>query len=212
MTTSGINRLYRKKQSLYYEEAPASGVYVVRSGQVKVFKTGPEGKELILRIAKPGDLLGVESVLSGRVHGSSAEMLEDGEVAFVDKAVFLDQLQRDPKLSAEVMHNLASELMASQEERVDLAQSSVRERMAKLLATFADRHGAHVKNGIRIRLFLSREEMADMIGTASETAMRLLKDFREEKVLEVHGREILVLDRNRLLRTAGLEESRRMAC
>ena len=80
------------------------------------------------------------------------------------------------------------------------------------LATFADRHGAHVKNGIRIHLFLSREEMADMIGTASETAMRLLKDFREEKVLEVNGRDILVLDRDRLLRTAGLEESWRMAC
>lgn len=212
MNHGAIQRIYRKKQSLFYEGALAAGVYVVRSGQVKVFKTGPEGKELILRIAKAGDLLGAESVLSGQTCTSTAEMLEDGEVAFTDKNSFLDKLRREPQMASDLMRSLASDLVASQEVCVELAQSSVRERMAKLLATLAQEHGSQVKKGIRIQLSLSREEMADMIGTASETAMRLLKDFRDENLLEVHGREILVLDRNRLLRTAGMEESWRMAC
>jgi len=205
-------RVYRKKQALYYEATPAAGVYTVRSGRVKIYKTGPEGKELILRIAGPGDVLGVESVLSGQSHASTAEMIEDGQVSFVDKAAFQEQIRHDPEMAANVMRVLASELVASQEERVDLAQSSVRERMAKLLATLAQRHGSPAKKGIRIQLSLTREEMADMIGTASETAMRLLKDFREEHLLEVNGREIFVLDRNRLLRTAGMESDLRVAC
>lgn len=212
MDSSKVSRLYRKKQALYYEAAPSAGVYTVQSGRVKLYKTGPEGKELILRIAGPGDVLGVESVVSGQDHVSTAEMIEDGEVSFVDKASFLDRLRREPENAARVMRLLAKELVASQEERVDLAQSSVRERMAKLLTTLAQRHGSPAKQGIRIQLSLTREEMADMIGTASETAMRLLKDFREEHMLEVNGREIFVLDSNRLSRTAGLETGLRMAC
>jgi CRP-like cAMP-binding protein len=200
-------RLYQKKQILFYEGNPTVGIFYIHSGRVKIYKTGPEGKQLILRIANAGDILGLESIFVGQSSTSTAEMIEQGDIGFIDKKSLVEVIQKTPQTALQIIDILAKELLSSEEERVDLAQSSVRERMARLLTLLSKRHGIPVSKGIRINLKLSREEMAGMIGTAAETTMRLLKEFKEEKMVDLEGKHIIILDKKRLGEQAHLEET-----
>lgn len=195
-------RLYKRRQVLYYEESPAVGIYLVQTGRVKLYKVSPEGKQHILKLAERGDVVALESILASDSYTTTAEMIEEGTVWFLDRETALDLIAREPQMALEIMGTLSQELIKDAEERLDLAQSSVRERLARLLTTLSQHHGISEKRGIRINVSLSREEMAEMIGTASETTMRLLKEFREDQVVEVRGRQIIVLDSSKLLRTA----------
>jgi len=204
-TVNKLMRAYKRRQVLFYEGTQALGVYCVQSGQIKIYKTSAEGKQHIFKIAGSGSVLGLEWLFAGDQYGTTTEMLEDGSVCFIEKAKVLEMIGRNSKICRQVMESLALDLEASELERVELAQNSVRERMARLLSILSQSHGtpaAH--NGIRISLPLSREEMAEMIGTAAETAMRLLKEFKDEHLVEVAGREIIILDRDRLGKVASL--------
>jgi len=196
-----IARDYKRKHILFFEGNPTQGIYCIKSGRVKVFKTGPEGKQYILQIAEPKGILGLESVFSNRHFACTAEVIEDGVICFIEKEVIFEILKRNPSTAIKITHILAKELKESDEERLELAQSAVRERLARLLSILSQSHGKKVTNGVLIDLRLSREEMAEMIGTAAETAMRLLKEFKEEKLVEVKGKEITVLDQDGLAKT-----------
>jgi CRP-like cAMP-binding protein len=202
LSDSKTTRQYQRRQVLYYEGAPVQGVYCVQSGEVKIYKTGLEGKQHILRMMRGGDVLALEDVFYNKHYSSSAEMIDEGKVCFIAGDVFLDIIRAHPDTALTVMKALATEVVASEEERVDLAQNSVRERMARLLTVLSHSHGTPSAKGVQIHLPLSREEMAEMIGTASETAMRLLKEFRDDRLVEVEGRKILVLDEEKLRRAA----------
>lgn len=202
LSNAKTNRVYQKKQSLYYEGAPAQGIYCLHSGEAKVFKTSSQGKQHILRIAHAGQILGLEDVFCRQDYSTSAEMIGEGAVCFIDRSAVMEIIRINPETAAAVIRELSEEVVASEEERVELAQSTVRERMARLLAVLAESHGAPSRGGVQIQLPLSREEMAEMIGTASETAMRLLKEFRDDHLVQVRGREITILNRARLMQVA----------
>ena len=131
-------------------------------------------------------------------------MLSDGQVCSIDKKEVLARVEAEPKLSYHIAQYLARQLKEADEERLELAQGAVRERLARLLALLSRTYGTKYAEGIRINLPLKREEMADMIGSAAETTMRVIKDFKEEKLLAVNGRIITVLDEERLTSIAGL--------
>jgi CRP-like cAMP-binding protein len=196
-----ISRPYKRKQILFFEGNPAQGIYCLKSGRVKLYKTGPEGKQYILQVAGPPEVLGLESIFSNRHFSATAEVIEDGIICFIDREILFQIVREDPSTAMKITRLLASELKESEEERLDLAQLAVRERLARLLALLGQSHGKKAPNGIRIDLKLSREEMAEMIGTAAETAMRLLKEFKEEKLVEVKGRDITILDQQALAKT-----------
>jgi CRP-like cAMP-binding protein len=198
------SRLYQKKQALFHEGNPVQGLYCVYSGGVKVFKTGLGGKQLILRMAYAGDVVALEDIFYSKQYTASAEMIEEGRVCLVDKAILIDAIRSSSTLALSVMGALSSEVIYSEDERVELAQNPVRERMARLLTVLSESHGTPSGKGVRIDLPVSREEMAEMIGTASETAMRLLKEFRDDHLLEVDGRKIHILDREKLRKAAGI--------
>lgn len=197
-----IVREYKKKQVLFFEGNPAGGVYCIKSGLVKLYKTGSEGKQYILNLAGPTDVLGIESVFSNQPYSATAELIDQGTVCFIPKNFLISLIQQDLSLSLKVNQYLAKELMKSEEERLELAQSAVRERFARLLAVLAKNYGKACPQGVSIDLKLNREEMAEMIGTAAETAMRLIKEFKEEKLLEVKGKEITILNKKGLEKAA----------
>ncbi len=193
-----------KGQTVFNEGMPVAGVFCVIAGRVKIFKTGLEGKQYILGIAVPGDLLGLELLFSEGPTSASAEAVETVEVCPIEIRRARELVCRDSALRLRVMEELTQRLRAADENRLELAQAQVSERMARLLTSLAAEHGVPEDQGVRIGLRLSRDELAASIGTAQETAIRQLRSFQASRLIDLHGRSITVLDSARLGRRAYL--------
>jgi CRP/FNR family transcriptional regulator len=193
---------YKRGQVLFYEGNPCSAVFCVRSGLVKVSKAAPRDHQHILHLAGPGELLGLESLLANGKHAATGEMLENGVVCQIDRADLAEVLDRRGDVLHAIARRLARRLVRSERERSELASGDVRERLASTLMALASRFGAEDDGRIRIGVDLSREELAEMIGASTETAIRQLGEFRELGIVSTDGRAILVEDSSRLGRIA----------
>jgi len=184
------------RQVLFYEGEDCREVYCLRSGKAKLYKTGLEGKQYILRIASAGEVVGLDDALAEGPASATAEMIDSGVVHRLDGHATVELLRRESGLALRVSQSQARKLRISDDERLELAQAAVRERTARLLAHLAADHGVPMDDGhgVRIDLQLSREEMAGMIGTAQETVIRQLSEFKHDRLIRLDGRHITVLD------------------
>lgn len=196
---------YKKGQVLFYEGNQAFGLYCIFSGRVKLYKSGADGKQQIVRIAGPGDLLGYRSLFADEPYTVNAEALEDATICCVDKNAFFPLLSKNPPLALNIIKKLSKELRETEDLATSIATRSVRERMAELLLILKEAYGKPGKKGIRIDLELSREDLAEMIGITQETAIRLLSEFRQDGLIDVKEREITILNPKALLNTAQIE-------
>lgn len=196
-------KLYRKGQIVFYEGDPAFGLYCINSGKVKVYKTTAEGKRLILRIANPGDQLGYLALFSDQPYSATGEAIEDSIICFVDRRCIYPLISKNRDSGLTIIQNLAKELIVAQERATDIAHRSVRERMAGLLLLLKERYGQEDEEGILLDVTLSRGELAELIGTANETAVRVLSDFRQENLIKDKNRMILLLSPLKLSKVAG---------
>lgn len=187
---------YKKNQGLFIEGSIPRGVYCLNKGKVKVFALGDEGKEQIIHIASEGEIIGFRSMFSGEPYRVSATTLEDANICFIHKDNFLNMIETNPSLRNGVMRELSKELGDRAVLLTNMAQKSVRERLAFTLLMLQDVYDKEPIN-------LSREDMANLVGTATETLIRLLKDFKEEKFIEISTRKIEIKDRPALLHLAG---------
>ncbi len=199
------NNIYKKGQIVFYEGNQALGLYCVSSGRVKLYKTSIDGKQQIVRIASSGDVLGHRALLANEPYHATAEAIEDAEVCCLDRNAFFSLLKKEPSLSMNLLQKLAQELGVAENLAATIAQKSVRERMAELLLTLKETYGEKDGNHYKIGLQLTREEMGNMIGVTQETSIRLMSEFRQEKLIEVSGRDIKILDVERLLQVANLD-------
>jgi CRP/FNR family transcriptional regulator len=198
---------YQRGQVLHYEGNPCAGVHSIVNGRAKVLRATASGRHCILRIANPGDLLGLDALLSAqRTYATTAEMLETGIVSYVERDVVLDVIRSDPPAAEAIFAMLAEWVRAADEERAELVGSGVRERTARVLVRLAKDHGVAAGDGLLIRPQLTREEIAEMVGSAAETVTRQLTEFRESDLVQLEGRRIVVLDVERLSRVAHLAE------
>ena len=196
---------YKKGKVVFYEGNQAYGLYCVFSGRIKLYKTGVDGKQQIVRIAGPGDLLGYRSLFAQEPYHATAEALEEATICCIDKNAFFPVLAKNPTLAINIIKKLSKELRAAEDLATSIAQRSVRERMAELLLMLKETYGKPGKKGVRINLELSREEMAEMIGITQETAIRLLSEFKQDGLIDVQDRSITILKPDVLLETARLE-------
>lgn len=196
---------YKKAQIIFYEGNQAFGLYCIYSGRIKLYKTGIAGRQQIVRIAGPGDILGYRSLFADEPYHATAEALEDAEICCIDKNAFFPVLAKNPPLALNILRKLSKELRVAEDLATNIAQKSVRERMAELLLMLKETYGKPSKKGTKIDLQLSREEMAEMIGITQETAIRLLSEFKKDGFIDVREREITILDPHALLETAHLE-------
>jgi CRP/FNR family transcriptional regulator len=188
---------YKKTQSLFIEGSYPRGVFCINEGRIKIYKRGNEGKEQIIQIAKGGDLVGFRAMFSEDVYKVSAETLEECNICFISREDFLSLMDSNPTLRKGIIKELSTELADRANFITNMAQKSVRERLAFSLLLLMDIYVGEPIN-------LSREDMANFVGTATETLIRLLKDFKEEALIETHARKITVLDRNKLMSIAGI--------
>lgn len=197
--------IYTKGQVIFYEGNRAYGLYCVFSGRVKLYKSGIGGRQQIVRIAGPGDLLGYRSLFADEPYHATAEALEDTTICCIDKNAFFPVLAKNPELAIRLIKKLSKELRVAEDLATSIAQKSVRERMAELLLMLKETYGKTTKRGVVLDIHLSREEMAEMVGITQETAIRLLSEFKRDGLIEVKDRDITILDMKALLDTANLE-------
>jgi CRP-like cAMP-binding protein len=197
-----ICSVYKKNEYIFKEGSYASGVFCINGGKVKVSMLGDEGKEQIVRLAKPGDIIGYKALLSAGKYSASAIAIEDCNVCFVPKEIFTEILKKDAVLSFEMMKILSDELRKAEEKITHLAQKPVRERMAETILFLKETYGTDVEENINVSL--SREEIANIVGTATETAIRLLSEFNKDNMIELSGKKIKILNTNKLTKIANL--------
>jgi CRP-like cAMP-binding protein len=190
--------VYKRGQIIFEEGTRPSGLYCINHGKVKIYKYASDGREQIIRIAKPGDFLGYSSLLSDEIYRASAAALEDCTVCIVPRSE-IDSLFRDNQsFSQGFMKLLCSTIDESMEKMADLAYKPVRGRIAEALLLLRNSYiDEENPEGI---ISLTREDLASLVGTVKETAIRTLKEFREDNLIRTDKREIHVLDPKGLIR------------
>lgn len=191
-------RHYKRGDILYQEGNRISGFFCINSGIIKVFKTGFDGKEQIIRFAKVGDIIAYRSVLSNELACTSAKVIEDCQVCFIPSEILISFIKSNPTYALELLKLACHELGEANSFITDIAQKTVRERLAEILLFLVNDFG--VDNQQFLNISLTREELANIIGTATESVIRLLSEFKSDKLVELHGRKI------RVLNTKGLEK------
>jgi len=194
--------LLKRGSVIYAEGDSARGCYFVYSGVLKVFKTGLEGKEQIIRFAKPGDIIGFRSALSQEPACTSSKVIEDAIVCFIPHHSLTQLLQENPEFSMELIKLTCKELGQANNYITDIAQKSVRERLAEVLIQLMETFGLAADNTLQIAL--TREELANMVGTATESVIRLLSEFKSDGLVEIKGRKIKIVDVRSLKRVGGV--------
>lgn len=187
---------YKKNQPLFIESSFPRGVFCLNHGKVKVFTRGDEGKEQIIHIAKEGEIIGFRAMFSGEPYKVSATTLEECNICFIGKEDFLNMIDTNATLRNGIMKELSKELGDRAVFITNMAQKSVRERLAFALLILGDIYENEEIN-------LTREDMANFVGTATETLIRLLKDFKEEGMIEIHTRKLEIIDKEKLMHLAG---------
>ena len=188
---------YNKGDVLFSEGGTPRGVFFLHSGLIKIVKYGIEGKEQIIEIAKAGDLVGFRAMLSDKSYNVDAKMLEDASIGYIQKADFLKAINNNEKLRNTVIRVLSKELQDRADLLTTMAQKTVRQRTALALILLDD-----IYKGAPINL--SRDDLANFVGTATETVIRLLREFKKDGILDIHGRKITILNIERLIELSEL--------
>jgi CRP-like cAMP-binding protein/CheY-like chemotaxis protein len=189
-------RIYKKKDEIYKEGNYPKGVYFVNKGKVKTYQTNEFGKELITELHKDGEFFGYLSLLQDEKYSGSASALEDSEVYMIPKEDFFALIYKNAEVSRRFIEILSNDLRENEKQLVKLAYNSVRKRVAEALVKLSDKYK---KEGEQVfSMNVSREDLANLVGTATETVIRTLSDFKEEKYIEVAGGKITILNYDRL--------------
>jgi CRP/FNR family transcriptional regulator len=188
---------------LFVEGQAARGVYIVCAGRVKLSTTSRDGKTLILRIAQAGEVLGLHATVSGKPYELTAESLQPCQLDFIRRDDFLKFLQNHGDACLHAAQHLSQNCQSAYEMIRSLGLShSVSEKMARLLLEWAD-DGESTKDGIRVKVSLTHEEMAQLIGTSRETVTRVLGEFREKRLARLQGSTLLIQNKAALEKLIG---------
>jgi CRP-like cAMP-binding protein/DNA-binding NarL/FixJ family response regulator len=187
-------RKVKKKETIYQEGNYPRGVFLTIKGQVKTYKTNDLGKDLITGIYKPGDFFGFLSLLQNIQYTDSAIAMEDSEVCMILKEDFEMLIYNNAEVSKKFMKILSNNLHEKEEELLRIAYNSVRKRIADALVRL---HGNDKTNN---QIRISRDDLAAVVGTAYETIIRTLADFKQEKLIDMKGSEITILHPEKLSR------------
>ncbi len=193
MTDVKTCAFFKKGQIMMHEGSRPNGVYCIYSGKAKLFRLGTEGKEQIIRFAKEGDLIGYRALLSSEQLSASIQVLEDTHACFIPRSEMFKMIEINSKFSLEVMKMACHELGEAGRLITNLAQKTVRERLAEVLLLLVSTFGTD-ENG-NIDVSLTREEIANIVGTATESVIRLLSEFKDDEYIVLKGRKIKIMNK-----------------
>jgi CRP/FNR family transcriptional regulator len=184
---------YERGQVIFYEGTPPLAIYCIHSGIVKLYKTGRNGTQIMIRIFGPGEVIGYRALLANEAYAATAEAVDTTTVCTITRNTINDLLKNDPQLILRLLSKLATELRISEDQMVTRLQESVRQRTARFLLWLRESLEAGSRRSNKIDVPLLREEMAQMIGTTPETFSRTLRTLARERVIEYDRRSIAIL-------------------
>jgi len=188
-----ITETYKRGSIVYQEGNRMKGFYCVQSGIIKIYQTGFDGKEQIIRFAKPGDLIGYRSVVSNEPACTTTEVIEESVLCHIPTEILLNLVKNNGNFAVELMKLTCKELGESNSYITDIAQKTVKERLAEILIHLDDEFGEDSQGVLMISL--TREELSNIVGTATESIIRLLSEFKSQNYIEINGRKIKILDK-----------------
>lgn len=187
---------FKKGDVIFEEGTHLNGVFCLRSGKCKVTKLSPNGKEQIIRFIQKGELIGERSVISGTTAHLTVTTLEDMDACFIPKEEIEKGFRENTNFSIEITKSICADLDNANISIANLAQKNVKERLADTLLLFDRTFGVDEEGFLNIKL--SREEIANAIGTATESSIRLLSQFKKDELIELKGKKIKLLNKTKL--------------
>ena len=195
---------YKKGSILYKEGSRLTGFYCIIQGVVKIYKTGIDGKEQIIRFAKKGDIIAYRSLLTQESACTTSKTIEDSVLCHIPYKSLLGLIERNSKFSLAMLRIVCAELKEANDYITDIAQKTVRERLAEVLLLLKQEFDLDAEKTLQISL--TREELANMVGTATESIIRLLSEFKQDKLIDLQRRKIKIINIQALIKAANLNK------
>jgi len=195
--------IYKKGQVIFHEGNRPHGLYCIYEGKVKLYKIGQFGKEQILRLASNCDIMGYRSLICNERYYATATALEDSKICHISMESFNRVLDNSSDLNYRLMKLLTKDIKDSENKIINISQKSVEERVAEALIVLREKFGTE-EDEKTLNTSITRKEIGDMAGVTTESTIRKLSDMRQEGIIEINGRKIVIPDFQRLIRIANL--------
>jgi CRP/FNR family transcriptional regulator len=193
---------FKKGQVIFEEGGRPNGIHCITSGKVKIYKFGID-KDQIVRVANSSDIIGYRSLISNELYSATAQALEETHTCFIPKNVFFDLIDKDKSFTLKLMRILSNNLKTAESQTMNIAQKTVKERLAEFLIL---KHKAltNQKDNIKSSFSFSRKDSSDILGCAPETLTRMLSQFNTDKLIGIEKKKIKILDFQKLKRIANI--------
>lgn len=196
-------RSYKKNELVFLENTKPTGLICLSEGKVKIFKEGAGGRDQIVRLSRPGGFIGYRALFAEQNYHASAVAIEASVACTIEKNALYSVMKKEPNLTFAILKSLATELGFSNMRTVSLTQKHIRGRLAESLLFLIDTYG-YYEDGITIKALLSREDVASLSNMTTSNAIRTLSTFAAEKVINLEGRRIKILDLKMLQRISNI--------
>lgn len=193
-----VEKKYRKGTIIFMEGDPGEAIFFIKSGKVKISKTSSDGRELILNIYGSGDVFAEVTIFNDVKYPATAEVVEDAVIGVMMNRELEELVKGDADLALQIIKILNKRLYMAQMKLKQMALSDTYVRTAQMIIKLAQEHGVEKNGVIEMKLELSRQELANMIGTARETVSRALSQFKKEGSIDISGKKIIVKDMKKL--------------
>ena len=192
MSACKTSKTIKKGEILFSEGEHINGVFCIKDGVCKVSKMSENGRNQIISLVQKGNLIGERSLISDEVSNLKAVALNDMEICFIPKEEIIRDLEKNNAFTMSVLKDMANSLKSADNLIVDMAQKTVKQRLAETLIHLHSEFKTDSSGNIDVQL--SREDIANIIGTATESAIRLLSEFKKKKIIDFKGKDIKILD------------------
>ena len=196
VSESKTTKSYKKGEALFEEGDRLDGVYCVRNGVTKLSKLSSNGKDQIVKLASKGEILGQRSVIAEECTNLSAVAMKDMDACFIPKENILQTLNTNPNFAVEVLRHMAHDLKEADDVIVNMSQKTVKQRVAEAFIYLKDSFGED-ENGF-LQLSLSREDMSNVVGTATESTIRIISEFKKKGMIETEGKKVKITNLKQL--------------
>lgn len=205
LSDNKVHNLYKKGQIIFFEGQQSRNLFCIFSGKVKIFKLGDDGKEQIVRFAKKGDVIGYRALLAGEKYFASAAVMEDAMICSFPKITIDELLNCNSKFAIQTIKLLSKDLRIAEQIILNMAQKPVRERIAEALIMLKQYYGIDEITET-INTTLTREEIANIAGTSTETCIRILSEFNSDHIIKIIGKSIKITNVHKLLQIGNVNE------